>query len=103
VPVRVRACRGRSDSLALVPADFGHDMDNCDTLAEVRRAEPSRGRHAGPRLELHPPASLQVGLAFTADWDKPGGFIGRRRPSCRSARAWRRCPPASCRYVWGVH
>ena len=27
-------------------------MDNCDSLAEV-------------------------GLAFTADWDKPGGFIGR--------------------------
>jgi glycine cleavage system aminomethyltransferase T len=32
--------------------DFGHDMDNLDTLVEV-------------------------GLAFTADMNKPGGFIGK--------------------------
>jgi len=31
--------------------DFGHDMDNCDALPEV-------------------------GLGFTADWGKPGGFVG---------------------------
>lgn len=32
--------------------DFGHDMDNLDTLVEV-------------------------GLAFTADMTKPGGFVGK--------------------------
>ena len=32
--------------------DYGHDMDNTDTL-------------------------LEVGLGFTADYDKPGGFIGK--------------------------
>jgi len=32
--------------------DYGHDMDNTDTL-------------------------LEVGLGFTADFDKPGGFIGK--------------------------
>ena len=32
--------------------DFGHDMDNLDTLVEV-------------------------GLAFTADMNKPGGFVGK--------------------------
>lgn len=32
--------------------DFGHDMDNLDTL-------------------------LEVGLGFTADMEKPGGFIGK--------------------------
>ena len=30
--------------------DYGHDMDNTDTL-------------------------LEVGLGFTADFDKPGGFL----------------------------
>jgi len=34
--------------------DYGHDMDNCDTL-------------------------MEVGLAFTADTDKPGGFLGMQR------------------------
>ena len=34
--------------------DYGHDMDNTDTL-------------------------LEVGLGFTCDFDKPGGFIGRQR------------------------
>ena len=32
--------------------DYGHDMDNTDTL-------------------------LEVGLGFTADYDKVGGFIGK--------------------------
>ena len=32
--------------------DYGHDLDNTDTL-------------------------LEAGLGFTADFDKPGGFIGR--------------------------
>lgn len=32
--------------------DYGHDMDNTDTL-------------------------LEVGLGFTADFDKPGGFVGK--------------------------
>ena len=31
--------------------DYGHDLDNCDTL-------------------------LEAGLGFTADYDKPGGFVG---------------------------
>jgi glycine cleavage system aminomethyltransferase T/glycine/D-amino acid oxidase-like deaminating enzyme len=34
--------------------DYGHDLDNCDTL-------------------------MEAGLSFTADTTKPGGFLGQRR------------------------
>ena len=46
--------------------DYGHDMDNTDTL-------------------------LEVGLGFTAAWDKAGGFVGRE--ALLSAKAASSIPP----------
>ena len=53
--------------------DYGHDLDNMDTL-------------------------LEAGLGFTADFDKPGGFIGMeptleqkgKGPPTRRLVGWRR-------------
>ena len=54
--------------------DYGHDIDNTDTV-------------------------LEAGLGFAVALDKPGGFVGPRRRG-RAAGRRARCASGSCRCCW---